>query len=62
MSENTYNRYTKDNYHKYMTLVNKVILLTKHKIKQLEQHEKVSKLSYEEWVKFQKGELKLKDL
>lgn len=53
---------SKEDYHKYMTLVNKVILLTKHKIKQLEQHEKVSKLSYEEWVKFQKGELKLKDL
>ena len=43
-------------YQAYMFLVNKVIADTKRMIDKLPQYEKVSKLSYEEWIEFQKRE------
>lgn len=51
--------YTTNDYDKYMNVVNSAIINTESAITKLEKFKKMSKLSFEDWVKFQKGELKL---
>jgi len=51
---------SRDDYTKYMSMVNANIKETERRIDNLEINQKVSKLSFEEWVKFQNGELKIK--
>ena len=50
---------TKKDYDNYMKVVNSVIKDTEDKIKSLEKHKKMSQLSFEEWIRFQNGELKI---
>ena len=45
---------TQEDYHAYMLVLNKVIRDTKSRIKSLPKQEKMSELSYEEWLKVQK--------
>jgi len=49
---------TKNDYRKYMKVVNKFIKETERNMETLEAAKIMSKLSFEDWVLFQKGELK----
>jgi hypothetical protein len=48
-----------DSYKKYMKVVEDNIKETESRIKMLSKYKKVIKLPYDDWVRFQKGELKL---
>jgi len=50
---------TKKDYNNYMIVVNKNIKETEDRLKALDKSKKVSQLSFEDWVKFQNGELKI---
>ena len=49
-------------YGKYMNVVNSVIKETESRVKSLPDHKKMQRLSYQEWVVFQKGETKLSQI
>ena len=51
---------TKRDYENYMKVVNRNIKETERRMEVLDMERKVSQLSFEDWVKFQNGELKLK--
>ena len=51
---------TKKDYDNYMRVVNQNIEETERRMETLDMTRKVSQLSFEDWVKFQNGELKLK--
>lgn len=51
---------TKKDYEKYISTVKQHIEETKRRMMDYERAIKVSQLSYEDWVKFQRGELKIK--
>ena len=50
---------TKKDYDIYMIFVNQNIKETERRLKNLDKTKKVSQLSFEDWVKFQNGELKI---
>lgn len=50
---------TKRDYDNYMKVVNESIKETERRILTMEKSKKVSQLSFEDWVKFQNGELKI---
>ena len=50
---------TKKDYDNYMKVVNHGIKETERRLKTLDKSKKVSQLSFEDWVKFQNGELKI---
>ncbi len=50
---------TKNDYEKYMKIVNRSIKETEGRMKNLDKTKKISQLSFEDWVKFQNGELKI---
>lgn len=50
---------SKESYKKYMIIVNDNIKETERRLKFLDKSKKVSKLSYEEWKKFQSGKLNI---
>lgn len=52
-------QYTKKDYDSYMKVVNRKIKETEGLLKTLDKTKKISKLSFEDWVKFQNGELKI---
>ena len=51
---------TKRDYENYMRVVNQNIEETERRMETLDMTRKVSRLSFEDWVKFQNGKLKLK--
>jgi len=51
----------KKSYESYMNVVRGTIEETKRMMSQLSNHEWVSKLSYEQWVEYQKGNIKIGD-
>ena len=51
---------TKKDYDAYMRAVNRNIKETERRAETLEKSKKVSLLSFEDWIRFQNGELKLK--
>ncbi len=51
--------YTKKDYKNYISCVKDTIIETERRIAVLEKHKKIADLSYEDWVKWQKGELNL---
>jgi ribonuclease I len=51
---------TKQDYINYTKTVNRGIKETERRLEMLEKQKKVSQLSFEDWVKFQNGELKIK--
>ena len=51
---------TKKDYDNYMRVVNQNIKETERRLENLEKEKKVSQLSFEDWVKFQNNELKIK--
>ena len=51
---------TKKDYDNYMRVVNQNIEETERRMETLDMTRKVSQLSFEDWVKFQNGELKIK--
>lgn len=46
-------------YQRYMNVVKSNIKETKFRVQSLDKHERVSKLSYEEWIEFQKRKLNI---
>lgn len=50
---------TKKDYDNYMKVVNHGIKETERRLETLDKSKKVSQLSFEDWVKFQNGELKI---
>jgi hypothetical protein len=50
---------TKKDYDNYMKVVNHNIKETELRIETFDKTKKVSQLSFEDWIKFQKGELKI---
>jgi len=50
---------TKKDYDNYMKVVNQNIKETERRLENLDKSKKVSQLSFEDWVKFQNGELKI---
>ena len=52
---------TERNYKRYITTIKQVIIETERRVDSLNKHKWVSELSYEDWVKFQNGELKYGD-
>ena len=52
--------YTKEDYDSYMRMVSRNIKETEARMERLEKSKKISQLSFEDWVKYQKGELKIK--
>lgn len=52
---------TKKDYDNYMKVVNKNIEETERRLENLNKSKKVSKFSFEDWCKFQNGELKLSE-
>jgi ribonuclease I len=50
---------TKKDYDNYMKVVNQNIKETERRLEILDKTKKVSQLSFEDWVKFQNGELKI---
>jgi hypothetical protein len=48
-------RYSPPKYRKYIQTVNNVIKETEDRIKSLDKCKEISKMSYEEWLVFQKG-------
>lgn len=53
---------TEGDYQLYMRNVSNWIKNTEDRIQRLEDFKKMSKLSFEDWVKFQNGELKISDI
>ena len=51
---------TKKDYDKYIKVVNQNIKETERRMETLDMVRKVSQLSFEDWVKFQNGELTIK--
>ena len=51
----------KEAYTKYMKVVKGTIKETEDRMKRLPTHKQVLGLSYEDWVKWQRGELKLNE-
>ena len=51
---------TKKDYNNYMRVVNRNIEETERRMETLDKSRKVSQLSFEDWAKFQNGELKIK--
>ena len=51
---------TKKDYDKYIKVVNQNIKETERRMEPLDMLRKVSQLSFEDWVKFQNGELTIK--
>ena len=51
---------TKRDYENYMKVVNQKIQETERRLQTLEKSKFVSQLSFEDWVKFQNGDLKIK--
>ena len=49
---------TKKDYDNYMIVVNQNIKETERRLERFDKTKRVSRLSYEDWVKFQNGELK----
>ena len=52
--------FTQKDYDNYMKVVNRDIKETERRLETLDKTKKVSELSFEDWVKFQNGELKIK--
>ena len=52
---------TEMSYKRYITTIKRVIIETERKVESLNKNKWVSKLPYEDWVKFQNGELKYED-
>jgi len=50
---------TKKDYDNYMRVVNQNIKETERRLETLDKTKKVSQLSFEDWIKFQNGELKI---
>ena len=50
---------TKKYYLNYMAVVRKDILETERRLETFEKSKKISKLSFEEWIKYMNGELKI---
>lgn len=50
---------TKKDYDNYMKVVNENIRETERRLRSLDKTKKVSQLSFEEWVKFQNGDIKI---
>ena len=50
---------TKKDYDNYMKVVNRGIKETERRLEILDKSKKVSQLSFEDWIKFQNGELKI---
>ena len=50
---------TKKDYDNYMKVVNQSIKETERRLETFDKTKKVSQLSFEDWVKFQNGELKI---
>ena len=50
---------TKKYYLNYMAVVRKDILETERRLETFEKSKKISKLSFEEWIKYLNGELKI---
>ena len=53
---------TREGYIQYIQRVQYWILDTEDRIERLETYKKIASLSFEDWVKWQKGELSVKDL
>ena len=49
---------TERSYKRYITTIKRVIIETEKKVESLNKNKWISELSYEDWVKFQNGELK----
>ena len=49
---------SKKDYDNYMKVVNQNIKETESRLSRLDRDKKISQLSFEDWVKFQNGELK----
>jgi hypothetical protein len=54
--------YTELDYRRYMKVINIKIMATESGMESLEKNKKVSKLSYEQWVQWQQGKLKIEDI
>jgi len=50
---------TKKDYDNFMKVVNQSIKETERRLETFDKTKKVSQLSFEDWVKFQNGELKI---
>ena len=50
---------TKKDYDNYMKVVNQNIKETERRLETFDKTKRVSQLSFEDWVKFQNGELKI---
>lgn len=51
---------SKKDYDNYMKVVNAVIEETERRLETLDKWKKVSQLSFEDWIRFQNGKLKIK--
>lgn len=49
-------------YQKYMKVLNSTIEETERRIENLDNQKLISQLSYDEWVKFQRGELSINQI
>ena len=54
--------YTELDYRKYMRVINTVIMNIEAGMESLEKKKKISSLSYEQWVEWQKGNIKLDEI
>ena len=54
--------YTELDYRRYMNVINIKIMATESGMESLEKNKKVSKLSYEQWVDWQNGKVKLDEI
>ena len=54
--------YTEQDYRRYMKIINIKIMATESGMESLEKNKKVSKLSYEQWVDWQSGKVKLDEI
>jgi len=54
--------YTELDYRRYMNIINIKIMATESGMESLEKNKKVSKLSYEQWVDWQNGKVKLDEI
>ena len=52
-------KYTELDYRKYMKMINTVIMNIESGMESLEKKKKISSLSYEQWVDWQSGKIKL---
>jgi hypothetical protein len=54
--------YTELDYRRYMRVINTVIMHTEGGMRSLERNKKISSLSYDQWVDWQQGKLKIEDV